>query len=131
MIQALLVAVCLAVFPYQALSASGEGRRISAIKHTHKRGHHHHNRHPHHLLGSSRILESGNVNDYEVQYPQEVAALANGEVENAQPQTTYEDAVYEEPVVLHLDGKRVYNLHGSVPAPPWQPHARRPRPKYR
>nr|UMW88178.1 snake venom metalloproteinases P-III precursor [Psammophis schokari] len=98
MIRALLVAVCLAVFPYQ---------------------------------GSSITLESGNVDDYEVEYPQEVAALANGGDEDAQPETNYEDAIYEEPVVLHLDGKRVYNLHASVPAPPWQPHARRPRPKNR
>nr|ABU68525.1 SVMP-PP-Psa18 [Psammophis mossambicus] len=81
MIQALLVAVCLAVFPYQ---------------------------------GSSIILESGNENDYGVEYPQEVAELANGGVEDVQPETNYEDEVYEEPVVLHLDGKRVYNLHGSA-----------------
>nr|ABU68512.1 SVMP-PP-Psa5 [Psammophis mossambicus] len=98
MIRALLVAVCLAVFPYP---------------------------------GSSIILESGNENDYEVEYPQEMAELANGGVEDVQPETNYEDEVYEEPVVLHLDGKRVYNLLGSVPAPPWQPHARRPRPKDR
>nr|ABU68515.1 SVMP-PP-Psa8 [Psammophis mossambicus] len=89
MIRALLVAVCLAVFPYQ---------------------------------GSSRILESGNVNDYEVEYPQEVAELANGGVEDAQPETNYEDAIYEEPVVLHIDGKRVYNLHGGVHTPPWNLH---------
>nr|UMW88183.1 snake venom metalloproteinases P-III precursor [Psammophis subtaeniatus] len=79
MIRALLVAVCLAVFPYQ---------------------------------GSSRILETGNVNDYEVEYPQEVSALTKGGVENAQSETKYEDTVpYEfqlnrEPGVLHLKKKK-------------------------
>nr|ABU68517.1 SVMP-PP-Psa10 [Psammophis mossambicus] len=111
MIRALLVAVCLAVFPYP---------------------------------GSSRILESGNENDYEVEYPQEVAELANGGVEDAQPETNYEDTIYEEPVVLHLDGNKIchrgscivfpkkpsaenqaYNLHSGVPVPPDNP---RPRP---
>nr|UMW88180.1 snake venom metalloproteinases P-III precursor [Psammophis schokari] len=86
MIQAVLVAVCLAVFPYP---------------------------------GSSRILESGNENDYEVEYPQEVASLPNGGVEDAQPETNYEDAIYEEPAVLHLDGNRAYKLHSGVPVPPW------------
>nr|UMW88168.1 snake venom metalloproteinases P-III precursor [Psammophis schokari] len=57
MIQAVLVAVCLAVFPYQ---------------------------------GSSTILESGNVNDYEVEYPQEVAALAKEGVPDAQPLGSYD-----------------------------------------
>ncbi|KAG5858154.1 snake venom metalloprotease precursor [Bothrops jararaca] len=53
--------------------------------------------------GSSIILESGNVNDYEVVYPQKVTALPKGAV-----QPKYEDAMqYEfkvngEPVVLHL-----------------------------
>nr|Q10749.3 RecName: Full=Snake venom metalloproteinase-disintegrin-like mocarhagin; Short=MOC; Short=Mocarhagin-1; Short=SVMP; AltName: Full=Zinc metalloproteinase mocarhagin; Flags: Precursor [Naja mossambica]AAM51550.1 mocarhagin 1 [Naja mossambica] len=76
MIQALLVAICLAVFPYQ---------------------------------GSSIILESGNVNDYEVVYPQKVPALSKGGVQNPQPETKYEDTMqYEfhvngEPVVLHLE----------------------------
>nr|A8QL49.1 RecName: Full=Zinc metalloproteinase-disintegrin-like BmMP; AltName: Full=Snake venom metalloproteinase; Short=SVMP; Flags: Precursor [Bungarus multicinctus]ABN72537.1 metalloproteinase [Bungarus multicinctus] len=76
MIQALLVTICLAVFPYQ---------------------------------GSSIILESGNVNDYEVVYPQKVPLLPKGGVQNPQPKTKYEDTVqYEfevngEPVVLHLE----------------------------
>ncbi|KAG8141326.1 hypothetical protein E2320_006957 [Naja naja] len=76
MIQALLVTICLAVFPYQ---------------------------------GSSIILESGNVNDYEVVYPQKVPALLKGGVQNPQPETKYEDTMqYEfqvngEPVVLHLE----------------------------
>uniref|UniRef100_J3RY86 Metalloproteinase (Type III) 2b n=1 Tax=Crotalus adamanteus TaxID=8729 RepID=J3RY86_CROAD len=54
--------------------------------------------------GSSIILESGNVNDYEVVYPRKVTALPKGA---AQPK--YEDAMqYEfkvngEPVVLHLE----------------------------
>nr|UMW88200.1 snake venom metalloproteinases P-III precursor [Rhamphiophis oxyrhynchus] len=80
MIRALLVTICLAVFPYQ---------------------------------GSSVILESGNVNDYEVEYPQEVAALVKGVVQDAQPETKYEDTMqYEfqlngEPGVLHLERKRI------------------------
>nr|QIV64922.1 MAD-5 [Crotalus scutulatus] len=54
--------------------------------------------------GSSIILESGNVNDYEVVYPRKVTALHKGAV-----QPKYEDAMqYEfkvngEPVVLHLE----------------------------
>nr|E9NW26.1 RecName: Full=Zinc metalloproteinase/disintegrin PMMP-1; Contains: RecName: Full=Snake venom metalloproteinase; Short=SVMP; Contains: RecName: Full=Disintegrin; Flags: Precursor [Protobothrops mucrosquamatus]ADV71355.1 metalloproteinase PMMP-1 [Protobothrops mucrosquamatus] len=54
--------------------------------------------------GSSIILESGNVNDYEVVYPRKVTALPNRAV-----QPKYEDAMqYEfkvngEPVVLHLE----------------------------
>uniref|UniRef100_A0A194ASV7 Metalloproteinase type III 4a n=1 Tax=Sistrurus miliarius barbouri TaxID=8759 RepID=A0A194ASV7_SISMB len=54
--------------------------------------------------GSSIILESGNVNDYEVVYTRKVTALPKGA---AQPK--YEDAMqYEfkmngEPVVLHLE----------------------------
>uniref|UniRef100_A0A6B2FA87 Disintegrin domain-containing protein n=1 Tax=Bothriechis nubestris TaxID=1766655 RepID=A0A6B2FA87_9SAUR len=54
--------------------------------------------------GSSIILESGNINDYEVVYPRKVTALPKGEV-----QPKYEDAMqYEfkvngEPVVLHLE----------------------------
>uniref|UniRef100_A0A098M142 Metalloproteinase (Type III) 3d n=1 Tax=Hypsiglena sp. JMG-2014 TaxID=1550645 RepID=A0A098M142_9SAUR len=76
MIQALLVTICLAVFPYQ---------------------------------GSSIILESGNINDYEVVYPQKVPALPKGGLQNAEPETMYEDTMkYEfkvngEPVVLHLE----------------------------
>uniref|UniRef100_A0A098M212 Metalloproteinase (Type III) 7b n=1 Tax=Hypsiglena sp. JMG-2014 TaxID=1550645 RepID=A0A098M212_9SAUR len=76
MIQALLVTICLAVFPYQ---------------------------------GSCIILESGNVNDYEVVYPQKVPALPSGGLQNAEPETKYEDTMqYEfkvngEPVVLHLE----------------------------
>nr|UMW88191.1 snake venom metalloproteinases P-III precursor [Rhamphiophis oxyrhynchus] len=80
MIRALLVTVCLAVFPYQ---------------------------------GSSVILESGNENDYEVEILQEVAELAKGGVQDAQPETKYEDTMqYElqvngEPGVLHLKGKKI------------------------
>uniref|UniRef100_A0A194APM5 Metalloproteinase type III 9b n=1 Tax=Sistrurus tergeminus TaxID=8757 RepID=A0A194APM5_SISTE len=54
--------------------------------------------------GSSIILGSGNVNDYEVVYPRKVTALPKGAV-----QQKYEDAMqYEfkvngEPVVLHLE----------------------------
>uniref|UniRef100_A0A194APN6 Metalloproteinase type III 3 n=1 Tax=Agkistrodon piscivorus TaxID=8715 RepID=A0A194APN6_9SAUR len=54
--------------------------------------------------GSSIILESGNVNDYEIVYPRKVTALPKGAV-----QQKYEDAMqYEfkvngEPVVLHLE----------------------------
>uniref|UniRef100_A0A1W7RJY8 Metalloproteinase (Type II) 2 n=1 Tax=Agkistrodon contortrix contortrix TaxID=8713 RepID=A0A1W7RJY8_AGKCO len=54
--------------------------------------------------GSSIILESGNVNDYEVVYPRKVTAVPKGAV-----QPKYEDAMkYElkvngEPVVLHLE----------------------------
>nr|P0C6E4.1 RecName: Full=Zinc metalloproteinase/disintegrin; Contains: RecName: Full=Snake venom metalloproteinase; Short=SVMP; Contains: RecName: Full=Disintegrin jerdonatin; Flags: Precursor [Protobothrops jerdonii] len=54
--------------------------------------------------GSSIILESGNVNDYEVVYPRKVTALPKRAV-----QQKYEDAMqYEfkvngEPVVLHLE----------------------------
>uniref|UniRef100_A0A098M215 Metalloproteinase (Type III) 5 n=1 Tax=Hypsiglena sp. JMG-2014 TaxID=1550645 RepID=A0A098M215_9SAUR len=76
MIQALLVTIGLAVFPYQ---------------------------------GSSIILESGNVNDYEVVYPQKVPALPKRGLQNAEPETKYEDTMqYEfkvngEPVVLHLE----------------------------
>nr|UMW88173.1 snake venom metalloproteinases P-III precursor [Psammophis schokari] len=82
MIRALLVAVCLAVFPYQ---------------------------------GTAIILESGNENDYEVEYPQEVAELANGGDEDAQPETNYEDAIYEELVVLNLDENRLSNSRRGVP----------------
>uniref|UniRef100_A0A098M208 Metalloproteinase (Type III) 9a n=1 Tax=Hypsiglena sp. JMG-2014 TaxID=1550645 RepID=A0A098M208_9SAUR len=76
MIQALLVTICLAVFPYQ---------------------------------GSCIILESGNVNDYELVYPQKVPALPSGGLQNAEPENKYEDTIqYEfkvngEPVVLHLE----------------------------
>ncbi|XP_070621429.1 zinc metalloproteinase-disintegrin-like atragin [Erythrolamprus reginae] len=76
MIQALLVTIYLAVFPYQ---------------------------------GSSIILESGNVNDYELVYPQKVPSLPKGGFQKAEPETEYEDKMkYEfhvngEPVVLHLE----------------------------
>ncbi|XP_070621427.1 zinc metalloproteinase-disintegrin-like MTP9 [Erythrolamprus reginae] len=59
--------------------------------------------------GSSIILESGHVNDYEVVYPQKVSALPKGGFQNAVPETKYEDTMkYEfhvngEPVVLHLE----------------------------
>uniref|UniRef100_A0A194AQI6 Metalloproteinase type I 3b n=1 Tax=Agkistrodon piscivorus TaxID=8715 RepID=A0A194AQI6_9SAUR len=54
--------------------------------------------------GSSIILESGNVNDYEIVYPRKVTPVPRGAV-----QPKYEDAMqYElkvngEPVVLHLE----------------------------
>nr|ADW54355.1 group III snake venom metalloproteinase [Echis ocellatus] len=57
--------------------------------------------------GSSIILESGNVNDYEVVYPQKVTALPKGAVQ--QPEQKYEDTMqYEfkvngEPVILHME----------------------------
>nr|ADI47623.1 metalloproteinase [Echis coloratus] len=74
MMQVLLAAIFLAVFPYQ---------------------------------GSSIILESGNINDYEIVYPQKVTALPKGAI--PQSEQKYEDAMqYEfkvkgEPVVLHLE----------------------------
>nr|UMW88196.1 snake venom metalloproteinases P-III precursor [Rhamphiophis oxyrhynchus] len=92
MIRALLVTVCLVVFPYQ---------------------------------GSSVILESGNENDYEVEYAQEVAELAKGGVQDAQPETKYEDVMqYEfqlngEPGVLHL-GDRIC-FRGSCTIIPGHP----------
>nr|UMW88158.1 snake venom metalloproteinases P-III precursor [Malpolon monspessulanus] len=76
MIQALLVIVCLAVFPYQ---------------------------------GSSVIVESGNENDYEVEYPEEGAALAKGGVQNAQPETSEETMEFQlngEPGENYLAGDR-------------------------
>nr|UMW88172.1 snake venom metalloproteinases P-III precursor [Psammophis schokari] len=97
MIRALLVAVCLAVFPYQ---------------------------------GSPIILESGNENDYEVEYPKEVAARPQRGVDEAQPETDYEDAIYEEPVVLNLDGNRLSNSRRGVPFIPPRPRPR-PRPRHR
>nr|ADW54356.1 group III snake venom metalloproteinase [Echis carinatus sochureki] len=57
--------------------------------------------------GSSIILESGNINDYEVVYPKKVTALSKGAIQ--QPEQKYEDTMqYEfevngEPVVLHLE----------------------------
>nr|AMB36352.1 metalloproteinase of class P-III MPIII-1 [Vipera ammodytes ammodytes] len=57
--------------------------------------------------GSSIILESGNVNDYEVVYLQKVTAMNKGAVK--QPEQKYEDTMqYEfkvngEPVILHLE----------------------------
>nr|UMW88198.1 snake venom metalloproteinases P-III precursor [Rhamphiophis oxyrhynchus] len=63
MIRALLVTVCLAVFPYQ---------------------------------GNSVILESGNENDYEVEYPQEVAAFPKEGVHDAHPLTNYKDTMLAE-----------------------------------
>nr|QGC85374.1 metalloproteinase [Dispholidus typus] len=58
--------------------------------------------------GSSIVLESGNVNDYEIVYPQKIAALPKG-VQNPEQESKYEDTMqYEfqvngEPVVLHLE----------------------------
>nr|CAJ01683.1 Group III snake venom metalloproteinase [Echis ocellatus] len=57
--------------------------------------------------GSSIILESGNVNDYEIVYPQKVTAMPIEAI--LQPEQKYEDVMqYEfevngEPVVLHLE----------------------------
>uniref|UniRef100_A0A1L8D5Z3 BATXSVMPII4 n=1 Tax=Bothrops atrox TaxID=8725 RepID=A0A1L8D5Z3_BOTAT len=54
--------------------------------------------------GSSIILESGNVNDYEVVYPQKVTALPKGAVQPKYEDTMqYEFKVNGEPVVLHLE----------------------------
>nr|AJB84503.1 venom metalloprotease precursor [Philodryas chamissonis] len=59
--------------------------------------------------GNSIKLESGNVNDYEVVYPQKVPVLPKGGLQTAEPETEYEDAmqfefqVNGEPVVLHLE----------------------------
>nr|UMW88184.1 snake venom metalloproteinases P-III precursor [Psammophis subtaeniatus] len=46
--------------------------------------------------GSSIILESGNENDYEVEYPQEVSALTKGGVEDAQPEIHYGNTMQAE-----------------------------------
>nr|UMW88162.1 snake venom metalloproteinases P-III precursor [Malpolon monspessulanus] len=76
MIRALLVIVCLAVFPYQ---------------------------------GSSVIVESGNENDYEVEYPEEVAALAKGGFQDAQPETSEETMEFQlngEPEVSNVAADR-------------------------
>ncbi|KAG5858184.1 Snake venom metalloprotease precursor [Bothrops jararaca] len=54
--------------------------------------------------GSSIILESGNVNDYEVVYPRKVTALPKGAVQPKYEDTMqYEFKVNGEPVVLHLE----------------------------
>ncbi|KAK9395192.1 VENOM COMPONENT: snake venom metalloproteinase-mdc-5a [Crotalus adamanteus] len=54
--------------------------------------------------GSSVILESGNVNDYEVVYPRKVTALPKGAVQPKYEDTMqYELKVNGEPVVLHLE----------------------------
>uniref|UniRef100_A0A6B2F1H4 Peptidase M12B domain-containing protein n=1 Tax=Bothriechis nigroviridis TaxID=88079 RepID=A0A6B2F1H4_BOTNI len=54
--------------------------------------------------GSSIILESGNVNDYEVVYPRKVTALPKGAVQPKYEDTMqYEFKVNKEPVVLHLE----------------------------
>ncbi|KAG5858169.1 snake venom metalloprotease precursor [Bothrops jararaca] len=54
--------------------------------------------------GSSIILESGNVNDYEVVYARKVTALPKGAVQPKYEDTMqYEFKVNEEPVVLHLE----------------------------
>uniref|UniRef100_A0A1L8D666 Snake venom metalloproteinase n=1 Tax=Bothrops atrox TaxID=8725 RepID=A0A1L8D666_BOTAT len=53
--------------------------------------------------GSSIILESGSVNDYEVVYPRKVTALPKGAVQPKYEDTMqYEFKVNGEPVVLHL-----------------------------
>nr|P30403.2 RecName: Full=Zinc metalloproteinase/disintegrin; Contains: RecName: Full=Snake venom metalloproteinase rhodostoxin; Short=SVMP; AltName: Full=Hemorrhagic protein; Contains: RecName: Full=Disintegrin rhodostomin; Short=RHO; Short=RHOD; AltName: Full=Disintegrin kistrin; AltName: Full=Platelet aggregation activation inhibitor; Flags: Precursor [Calloselasma rhodostoma]AAA49196.1 precursor [Calloselasma rhodostoma] len=54
--------------------------------------------------GSSIILESGNVNDYEVVYPRKVIALSEGAAQQKYEDTMqYEFKVNGEPVVLHLE----------------------------
>ncbi|KAK9395194.1 VENOM COMPONENT: snake venom metalloproteinase-mad-2b [Crotalus adamanteus] len=54
--------------------------------------------------GSSIILESGNVNDYEVVYPRKVTALPKGAVQpKYEDVMQYEFKVNGEPVVLHLE----------------------------
>nr|AEH59577.1 metalloprotease PIII [Trimeresurus gracilis] len=54
--------------------------------------------------GSSIILESGNVNDYEVVYPRKVAAVPKGAVQQKYEDTMqYEFKVNGEPVILHLE----------------------------
>nr|Q98UF9.3 RecName: Full=Zinc metalloproteinase-disintegrin-like HF3; AltName: Full=Snake venom metalloproteinase; Short=SVMP; Flags: Precursor [Bothrops jararaca]AAG48931.5 hemorrhagic metalloproteinase HF3 [Bothrops jararaca] len=54
--------------------------------------------------GSSIILESGNVNDYEVVYARKVTALPKGAVQPKYEDTMqYELKVNGEPVVLHLE----------------------------
>nr|A8QL59.1 RecName: Full=Zinc metalloproteinase-disintegrin-like NaMP; AltName: Full=Snake venom metalloproteinase; Short=SVMP; Flags: Precursor [Naja atra]ABN72547.1 metalloproteinase [Naja atra] len=83
MIQPLLVAICLVVFPYQ---------------------------------GSSTILESGKVRDYEVVYPQKIPSLPKGRLQRREEKTKYENTMkYEfkvngEPVVLNLEkNKRLFS----------------------
>nr|P0CB14.1 RecName: Full=Snake venom metalloproteinase kistomin; Short=SVMP; Flags: Precursor [Calloselasma rhodostoma] len=54
--------------------------------------------------GSSIILESGNVNDYEVVYPRKITALSEGAAQQKYEDTMqYEFKVNGEPVVLHLE----------------------------
>ncbi|KAG5858171.1 snake venom metalloprotease precursor [Bothrops jararaca] len=54
--------------------------------------------------GSSIILESGNVNDYEVVYPRKITELHKGAVQPKYEDTMqYEFKVNGEPVVLHLE----------------------------
>uniref|UniRef100_A0A1L8D5Y2 Snake venom metalloproteinase n=1 Tax=Bothrops atrox TaxID=8725 RepID=A0A1L8D5Y2_BOTAT len=54
--------------------------------------------------GNSIILESGNVNDYEVVYPRKVTALPKGAVQpKYKDAMQYEFKVNGEPVVLHLE----------------------------
>uniref|UniRef100_A0A194AS61 Metalloproteinase type II 1 n=1 Tax=Sistrurus miliarius barbouri TaxID=8759 RepID=A0A194AS61_SISMB len=54
--------------------------------------------------GSSIILESGNVNDYEVVYPRKVTALPKGAVQpNYEDAMQYEFKVNGESVILHLE----------------------------
>nr|Q8JIR2.1 RecName: Full=Zinc metalloproteinase/disintegrin-like HR1a; AltName: Full=Snake venom metalloproteinase; Short=SVMP; Contains: RecName: Full=Disintegrin-like 1a; Flags: Precursor [Protobothrops flavoviridis]BAB92013.1 hemorrhagic metalloproteinase HR1a [Protobothrops flavoviridis] len=54
--------------------------------------------------GSSIILGSGNVNDYEVVYPRKVTAVPKGAVQPKYEDTMqYEFKVNGEPVVLHLE----------------------------
>nr|AAD45801.1 platelet aggregation inhibitor/metalloproteinase precursor [Deinagkistrodon acutus] len=54
--------------------------------------------------GSSIILESGKVNDYAVVYPQRLAPLPEGAVQQKYEDTMqYEFKVNGEPVVLHLE----------------------------
>nr|QGC85372.1 metalloproteinase [Dispholidus typus] len=66
--------------------------------------------------GSSTILESGKVKDYEVVYPQKVPALSKRGIERREEKTKYEDTMkYEfkvngKPVVLNLEkNKRLFS----------------------
>uniref|UniRef100_A0A6B2F5N9 Disintegrin domain-containing protein n=1 Tax=Bothriechis nigroviridis TaxID=88079 RepID=A0A6B2F5N9_BOTNI len=66
--------------------------------------------------GSSTILKSRKVKDYEIVYPQKVLPLSKGGVQQHEQKTKYEDTMkYEfkvngEPVVLHLErNKRLFS----------------------
>nr|UMW88160.1 snake venom metalloproteinases P-III precursor [Malpolon monspessulanus] len=73
--------------------------------------------------GSSVIVESGNENGYEVEYPEEVAALRKGGIPDAQPETKYEDTMQHEFQLNGepLRGSGVCNSRGCMPVPGWRP----------